>query len=214
MKFFGVFSISIATVLLGAGVFFYISNTNNSSISCQNGGVVGGDIGGPFTLVDEAGKTVTDTDILKKPALIYFGYTFCPDICPLDAARNAQAIDILEELGNDVTPVFISLDPKRDTPERLAEFTDYIHPQMIGLTGSKEQIDQVAKAYKVYFQRHEDDSEYYLVDHSGFTYLMLPGFGFADFFNRSDTPDQVANRAACLINNFNNKDESNRNFLF
>nr|AAA93221.1 RegC [Cereibacter sphaeroides] len=83
----------------------------------QSGG--GRRIGGPFTLVDQEGRTVTDREVLAKPSLVYFGYTFCPDVCPFDMARNAQAVDILTEWGIEVTPVFISIDPKRDTPEQL-----------------------------------------------------------------------------------------------
>ena len=112
-------------------------------------------IGGPFELVSETGETVTDADVIDKPTLIYFGYTFCPDVCPLDAARNAAAVDILEERGDMVKPVFISVDPARDTPEVLAEFTDYLHPRMVGLTGSPEQVRAASKAYRTYYQAQD-----------------------------------------------------------
>ncbi len=154
---------------------------------CRSGQVAGGTIGGPFTLVDETGKTVTDKDVLTKPSLVYFGYTFCPDVCPFDNARNAEAVDILEESGIDVTPVFISVDPKRDTPEILADFTNNLHPKMIGLTGTEEQVKAASLAYKTYFKMQEAEDEFYLVDHSTFTYLMLPGTGFAEFYKRDVT---------------------------
>lgn len=158
-----------------------------------------GAIGGPFTLVDSTGATVTDRDVLTKPSLVYFGYTFCPDVCPLDNARNAEAVDILEERGYDVTPVFISIDPKRDTPEVVADFVANLHPRMIGLTGSEDQVKAASQAYKTYFKVQDPTEEFYLVDHSTFTYFVLPEIGFVEFFKRDDTPDQMADRVACFI---------------
>lgn len=168
---------------------------------CRTSAVAGGAgaIGGPFTLVDETGATVTDKDVITRPSLIYFGYTFCPDVCPLDVARNAEATDALEEMGYEVTPVFISIDPKRDTPEVLAEFTDVMHPRMIGLTGSEEQVKAASLAYRTYFRINDTGDDYYLVDHSTQTYLVLPGHGFVEFFGRDVTPEDMAQRAACFI---------------
>lgn len=170
--------------------------------ACRTTKIVGGTaaIGGPFTLVDENGRTVTERDVLAKPALVYFGYTYCPDVCPVDAARNAGAVDVLEERGYDVTPVFISVDPGRDTPAVLKEWTDLIHPRMIGLTGTDEQIKAAARAYKTYYKvpdKPSDDT--YLVDHMTQTYLMLPKEGFVEFFNRDDPADVVAERTACFL---------------
>jgi protein SCO1/2 len=156
-------------------------------------------IGGPFTLVDETGKTVTDKDVITKPTLIYFGYTFCPDVCPLDNARNAEALTLLQERGYDAQAVFISIDPERDSPQVMAEFTEIMHPDMIGLTGSLEQVKAASQAYKTYFRKQEGDPEYYLIDHSTFTYLVLPGQGFVEFFKRDDTPEIMADRTACFI---------------
>lgn len=157
-------------------------------------------IGGPFTLVDENGKTVTDVDVFTKPTLLYFGYTFCPDVCPMDSARNADALDLLQERGYDAQAAFISIDPERDTPERVLDFTDLMHDDMIGLTGTLEQVKVASQAYKTYFRKEEDgDPEYYLVDHSTFTYLVLPEQGFVEFFRRDDTPEGMANRTACFI---------------
>ncbi len=157
-------------------------------------------IGGPFTLVDENGKTVTDADVFTKPSLLYFGYTFCPDVCPMDNARNAEALDLLQERGYDAQAVFISVDPERDTPERMLDFTDLMHDDMIGLTGSLEQVKAASQAYKTYFRKEEDgDPEYYLVDHSTFTYMVLPEHGFVEFFRRDETPEAMADKAACFI---------------
>lgn len=150
---------------------------------CPGSSVAGSAIGGPFTLIDETGQEVTEAEVIDGPALIYFGYTFCPDVCPFDAARNAEAVDILAARGKVVKPVFVSVDPARDTPEVMAEFTDYIHDDMLGLTGSPEQISDAAKAYKVFYRaRIEDDPDYYFVDHTALSYLMTPENGLLAFF--------------------------------
>ena len=169
---------------------------------CRASAIAGGpgDIGGPFTLVSETGETVTDAEVLDKPALIYFGYTFCPDVCPLDTVRNADAVDVLAESGHDVRPIFISIDPKRDTPEVVDDFTANLHPEMLGLTGSEEQVAAASQAYRTYYKRHDGTGdEYYLVDHSTFTYLTLPGHGFVEFFHREMGPEAMAERTACFI---------------
>ena len=159
----------------------------------------GGAIGGPFTLVNGDGQTVTEADILTKPSLIYFGYTFCPDVCPFDNARNAEAIDLLDEMGKDVQPVFISVDPARDTPEVVKDFAANLHPKMIGLTGSPEQVKAASLAYKTYYKAQPAEDEFYLVDHSTFSYLVLPKIGFVEFYKREATPQQMAENVACYV---------------
>ena len=106
---------------------------------------------------------------------------------------------MLKAKGLDVTPVFISIDPERDTPAVLKDFTANLHPDMIGLTGTLEQVQAASRAYKTYFKKQDTGDQYYMMDHSTFTYLMLPGSGFADFFTRDDTAEQIATRAACFI---------------
>jgi len=183
-------------VIAGAG---YVVMTTRAVTQCAGTAVAGGAIGGPFELVDETGQTVTDKDVITEPTLIYFGFSFCPDVCPIDNARNAAAVDILAEQGHSVTPVFVTVDPARDTVEVMRDYTDNFHPKMIGLTGTVDQTDAAAKAYRVFYQLHDDDPEYYLVDHTVMTYLALPETGFADFFRRDDSPDQVADRVACIL---------------
>jgi len=198
---------AVAIVLAGLGAMYVAgfgsSDTGDRFAQCRASSVAGGagQIGGPFELVSETGETVTDEDVIDKPTLIYFGYTFCPDVCPLDAARNAAAVDMLEERGHVVKPVFISVDPARDTPEVLAEFTDYLHPRMLGLTGSEAQVRAASNAYRTYYQAQEAEEgaeEFYLVDHSTMSYLSLPGHGFVEFFRRDVTPEQMADRIACF----------------
>jgi protein SCO1/2 len=168
---------------------------------CRSSTVAGGTaaIGGPFTLVDQTGRTVTDADVITKPSLVYFGYTFCPDVCPLDTARNALAVDFLVERGLDVQPVFISVDPRRDTPEVLAAFADNLHEDMIALTGSEEQIRAASQAYRTYYRINESDDDFYLVDHSTFTYLVFPEEGFVEFFRRDTTAEEMADQVACFV---------------
>jgi len=196
--FAGVAVAAVAALLGWTAYSIYATRAADPFAQCRPGSVGGGDIGGPFSLVDETGVTVTDAQVFSQPSLVYFGYTFCPDVCPLDNARNAEAVDILEEKGFAVTPVFISIDPDRDTPEVLTDFTDNLHPRMVGLTGSTAQVRAASQAYKTYYKKQSED-EYYLMDHSTFTYLVLPDSGFADFFTREVTPDEMAERVACFL---------------
>lgn len=192
----------LVVLLLGIGPLYVLWSRGPSDIfaQCRESQVAGGAIGGPFTLRDKTGAEVTDADVITGPTLIYFGYTFCPDVCPLDNARNVQAVDILEERGLDVTPVFISIDPNRDTPEIVGEFAANLHERMIGLTGSAEQVKAASQAYKTYYSVRGDLSDpYYLVDHSTLSYLVFPETGFAEFFRRDLTPEQLADRVACFV---------------
>lgn len=190
-----------AALLLALGAFVWLNRDTRSEAAQCNVGVAGAEMGGPFTLVSETGATVTDADVIDRPSLVYFGYTFCPDVCPFDAARNAEAVDILEDRGETVKPVFISVDPARDTPEVLTEYTDYLHPRMLGLTGSPEQVRAASQAYRTYYQaqKSEGDDEYYLVDHSTMTYLTLPEHGFVEFFRRDASAEQMADRVQCFV---------------
>ena len=202
LKVYSALAIAAVAGLLGGTAYMaWTQHKNDRFAQCRSATVAGGSgaIGGPFTLMDTDGKTVTDKEVLAKPALVYFGYSFCPDVCPMDNARNAEAVDLLAAKGYDVTPVFITIDPARDTPAVVKQFTANFSPKMVGLTGTQEQIAAASKAYKTYFKKQDTGDQYYLMDHSTFTYLMLPGTGFADFFGRDDTAEQMADRTACYI---------------
>lgn len=191
---------AVVAAFLGAMTWKAVFDRPDDAFAeCRQGQVAGGDIGGPFTLVDTGGNTVSDADVLTKPSLVYFGYTFCPDVCPLDMARNADAVDKLEAQGIEVTPVFISIDPDRDTPAALAEYAAMLHPKLVALTGSPDQVKLASQAYKTFYKKRETGDEYYLMDHSTFTYLMLPGTGFVDFFRREITSEQMAESVACFV---------------
>ena len=199
-----IFASATATMMagmLGVSAWLLTSAPDDPFDPCRESVVAGGvgSIGGPFTLISETGKTVNDTDVFSKPTLVYFGYTFCPDVCPMDTARNADAVDLLKTLGYDVGSAMISIDPERDTPEVMAEYTDYLHPEMIGLTGSPEQVKAVSQAYRTYYRKQPSEDEYYLVDHSTFTYLVLPEHGVVEFFRREVEPDAMAKSTACFI---------------
>jgi len=203
MRWIAAVAATLVLVLLIGGTWLY---TRQSAAAdpfepCRTGAIAGGagEIGGPFELVNAQGETVTDEDVITEPTLLYFGYTFCPDVCPLDTVRNAEAVDLLEAQGKMVTPVFITIDPERDTPEVVGDFAFNVHERMIGLTGSPEQIQAVSKAYRTYYKKQDAEDEFYLVDHSTFTYLVLPEHGFVEYFRRDKSPEEVATAAACFI---------------
>lgn len=197
--FAGVAAAAVAA-FLGASAWYVLDNRKDDIFAdCRQSQVAGGDIGGPFTLVNTFGTTVTDADVLTKPSLVYFGYTFCPDVCPFDMSRNVEAVDQLAGMGIDVTPVFITIDPDRDTPEALADYAANMDPKLVALTGSADQIRAASQAYKTFYKKRDTGDEYYLLDHSTFTYLMLPGEGFVDFFRREITSEQMAESVACFV---------------
>ncbi|KPM22654.1 electron transporter [Citromicrobium sp. RCC1885] len=139
----------------------------------------GADIGGDFTLTGEDGKPVSWGDFDGQYRTIYFGYTFCPDVCPVDVQRAMAGLKRFEasdpERAAKIQPLFVSVDPARDTPEVLTEFTDAFHPRLIGMTGSKEQLDKLTKDYAAYYSIGEpNEAGGYLVDHTSITYLFGP----------------------------------------
>jgi len=150
-----------------------------------------GPIGGPFALVDQTGTPRTDKDFRGKLLLIYFGYSYCPDVCPTDLQQIGLAVDQLGAAGGAVQPLFITLDPERDTVTHLAEYVPLFHPRLIGLTGSAEQIRHVALAYKVYYAKYPPDSPDYVIDHSSFVYLVDEAGQYIGFFPPGTTADRM-----------------------
>lgn len=195
-------TLAIAGLLGVAALWVALGPDRND---CPGGSIGTGDLalGGGFEMTDETGARVTHQDVLDAPGLIYFGYTFCPDFCPNDAAMMAAAVDILAEQGVRVRPIFVTIDPERDTPEVLAEWTDFFHPDMIGLTGSAEDVARIAKEFRVYYAKPpgaEGETDY-LMDHSTLTYLIdRDGVAHA-FYRNGDAPEAVAESAACHIAN-------------
>lgn len=191
-------AIALAALLGWQGYRALQSQSADAFAECRSGAVAGGEIGGPFTLTDTKGNVVTDATLLAKPALIYFGYASCPDVCPLDNARNTEAVALLAAQGLDVTSVFITVDPTRDTQAVLADYAENFEG-LLALTGSQAQTDAAAKTYKVYFQMPEKRDPGYMVDHTTMTYLMLPKVGFVDFFQRDATAQDMADKTACFL---------------
>jgi len=150
-------------------------------------------IGGPFDLVDHNGMARTDTDFRGKLLLVYFGYTYCPDICPTDLTAIGLTLDKLGSAGDAVQPLFITIDPERDTVDRLANYVPFFHPRLIGLTGEEAAIRRVAHAYKVYYKKvGTSGSEDYVVDHTGFIYLVDPKGQYLGFFPAGTSADRMA----------------------
>ena len=141
--------------------------------------LAGADIGGPFELKGEDGKTYRWSDFDGQYRIVYFGYAYCPDVCPTDVQRMAQGLNLFErqspELARQIQPIFITVDPARDTQEVVGEFTDAFHPLLLGLTGTPEQVEAAADVFRVYYQKGADQpGGGYLMDHSNFTFLFGP----------------------------------------
>jgi len=156
-------------------------------------------VGGPFSLVNQDGKPFSDKDLLGEFALLYFGFCTCPDICPDELEKLAAAIDAAEKkTGFQVQPVFITVDPDRDTIKRIKSYVKEFHPRLIGLTGSKEQVDAAAKAYRVFYMK-TDDTEDYLIDHSIIMYLVDPNGDFVTFFGKNFTEEQLGEKLGSIV---------------
>lgn len=157
----------------------------------------GAPIGGPFELVNAAGETVTEKDFADRWQLIYFGYTFCPDICPVDVQRMGQAYAEMETAHPDVAerlqPIFVSIDPERDTPEIAQEFASSFNPAILGLSGSEDQVAAAAETFLAYRAKGEvRDDGFYLMDHSAYIYLIDPDGRPITFYDRTMPPAEIA----------------------
>jgi cytochrome oxidase Cu insertion factor (SCO1/SenC/PrrC family) len=150
-------------------------------------------VGGPFELTDQTGHRRTDADFRGKLVVLYFGYTYCPDVCPTELQSISLALDKLGAAAETVQPVFITVDPERDTPARLAEFVSSFHPGLIGLTGSIADIKKTAIAYRTFFARNSATAPgEYSVDHTGFIYLVGTDGHYLGFLPPGVSPDEIA----------------------
>lgn len=160
----------------------------------KSGGVLGTPFGGSFAgLTDENGKTVTDADFAGKYELVFFGFTYCPSICPTELQKVTRVLKGLPaEQAAKIAPIFVSVDPERDTPKLLKDYTDLHHPAIVGLTGTLEAIEKVKKDWKVYAAKTKQEGiEGYTVDHSAFMYLRSPEGRLLGLFSTADSPAQV-----------------------
>jgi protein SCO1/2 len=150
-------------------------------------------LGGPFSLVDQGGRAVTEADFAGRFLLVYFGFTYCPDVCPTELGTIAAALDELNGLADRVTPVFVTVDPERDTPDAMADYVSRFHPRMVGLTGTPEQVAAAARAYRVFYARvQRPEMTQYLVDHSSFIYLVGPDGRVRTLFRPQTSPEAIA----------------------
>ena len=148
-------------------------------------------VGGPFALTDQAGHQRTDKEFRGRLMLVYFGFTYCPDVCPTDLQAIGLALDKLGRDGDQVQPIFITVDPERDTAAHLADYVPMFHPRLIGLTGSADAIRKVADAYKVYYARVPQDAGDYTVDHTAYIYLMDRDGNYLGFFPPGTSADRM-----------------------
>ncbi len=168
---YGIVLGSLALVLAIAAIGFGLGGKGGKKPANDSGSL----IGGPFELTDHTGKKVTDRDYRGKFMLVYFGFTYCPDVCPTELQHIAGALDIIgEKRRRHLVPLFVTIDPERDTRELMATYVDNFHPDLVGLTGTPEQIRKIAKSYRVYFRKvkEKDSPDGYTMDHSALVFLM------------------------------------------
>ncbi|MBV8133175.1 MAG: SCO family protein [Alphaproteobacteria bacterium] len=184
-------------IILVAGVFFGLSHRDTPRGAA--GTLLASAIGGPFRLVDQDGKTVTDADLKGKWSLVYFGYTHCPDACPTALNDISIALDELGPKRGEVRPVFITVDPERDTPDVLKSYVTSFDAPILALTGTPEEIAQAAKGYRVYYAKHPEPGGDYSMDHSSVIYVMDPEGRFTASFTHESSPEEIAERLKKLL---------------
>ena len=175
----------ILVVLIASGAWLFVRQSDER----QKGS---GLVGGSFELLDQDRNSITNNSFPSKFKIIYFGFTFCPDVCPMGLTTISEALDSLGTKAKHIQPIFITLDPLRDTAEVLKSYKENFHESIIFLTGSEEQIRSVAKLYKVYFQKTNDNDDY-LIDHSAITFIMAPSGGYLKHFGPNATAVEFSN---------------------
>jgi protein SCO1/2 len=194
-------SFIVAGFLIGAlaGAAILLVTTPHGRQPIQSSGAAL--VGGPFSLTGTDGKSVTDADFRGRYMLVFFGFTHCPDICPAELQVIAQALDKLGDRGKQVVPVFITLDPKRDTPQVMGEYVKSFGPNFVGLTGSPEAIAAAAKAYRVAYAKIEskESAADYSVDHSALAYLMDPEGRYVTHFSYGTNAEQMAEKLSKIL---------------
>jgi protein SCO1/2 len=173
--------------VLQTNTYIQTAGTSHEVDNSQAGQVP---IGGAFQLVDKDGKSWQDKDFRGRPMLVYFGYSYCPDICPAALTHLTEAVEMLGG-GKVVQPVFISLDPERDTPENLRSFAENFHKDFVMLTGSRPQVEQAVQAYKVHAARTTEDRDNYQVDHSSLIYLMDKDGKYVAHFDHQTPSEEI-----------------------
>ena len=189
-------------LVLAAGISWYQNRDDGMPAIAMVGANSFASLGGPFTLTDHTGATVTDETYHGRYLLVYFGFTYCPDVCPTELARIVRAIDLMpQDVADTVTPVLVTVDPERDSPEALAQYVALFDPRLVGLTGTEDQIAAIADDYNVYYARVEDDDDpdFYLVDHSSFTYLVGPDGRVRNVLTPRQSVEEIADGVAQVV---------------
>jgi cytochrome oxidase Cu insertion factor (SCO1/SenC/PrrC family) len=182
-----VFGCLSTLLMLSVGTGFWMLTQEKNTVPQESGLV-----GGAFTLTDHSGNKVTERSYPYKFKLIYFGYTYCPDICPTGMAVITEALEILGHKADAIKPLFITVDPKRDTVQTMSEYYNHFHPSFSNLTGTLNEINKVAKLFKVYSKiSRKSDPVNYLMDHSSIMYVMSPEGKYLNHFSSDTTPEQI-----------------------
>lgn len=197
----GIIALVIGVALaIAAGLWISELAIGTSEVTTETASTGKAQVGGPFTLVNQDGETVTEETYRGKYMLIYFGFTFCPDVCPTELGFMTAALDQIGDKAEKVQPIFITIDPERDTPEVMARYVKLFSPRLVGLTGTPEQIDNVAKSYHVFYRKAEDEhSTDYTMDHSSIVFLMGPDGEYLKLFPPQTPPDKMAETIASHI---------------
>ncbi len=196
-RFLLIAGLLVGFVILGTGAFLALALQGTPRGVA--GTALAGAIGGPFQLVDQNGETFTDADLKGKWSLVYFGYTHCPDACPTALNDISIALSQLGPKRDAVRPVFITVDPERDTPESLKEYVTSFDAPILALTGTAEQVAKAAKGYRVYYAKHPEAGGDYSMDHSSVIYVMDPEGRFTASFTHESAPEQISERLKKLI---------------
>ncbi len=190
----------LVLIVGGGGLWVAIQDGYFGPISGKNGDQSG--LGGPFTMTDHLGNPVTERTYQGRHMLVFFGYTFCPDMCPTTLSTISTALDLLGADAKKVNPLFVTIDPARDTPEYLRDYLVHFHPSIIGLTGNTEQVRAIAKGYGVYYakvQENSADPEDYLMDHTTITYLMNEDGEYAAHFSHRTDPQSMVDQIRAIL---------------
>jgi len=193
------FIIIFAGLIILISMYFLLNTKPTKLINIENNHKV--EIGGNFTLIDQKGEIFDSSKLDGKYSLIYFGFTYCPDICPDSLQKITNVLDTLKSYNISIVPLFITIDPKRDTTEVLKEYTKHFHEDFVALTGTEDQIKEVTKLFKVYYQvaPEKENTADYMIDHSAFVYLMDKSGNYLAHFDTAEKSDVITHKIVKLL---------------
>jgi protein SCO1/2 len=202
-RWFNIIAMAVASIALVIVAFFagqyYFGAPKTSGVASDTAAPL---IGGPFTLTDQHGDAVTDADFRGRYMLVYFGFTYCPDVCPTALTTITEAMNRLGDAADKIVPILITVDPERDTPEQLKMYADHFSPRLVALTGTPEQIADVARKYRIYYAKAADqdaDDDAYTMDHSAITYLMGPDGRYVRHFSHVTSAERMTEQLREIV---------------